>query len=74
MLKTAGLGLRSIQKNTSIKTIFLLFNQCFIKSQSLTYFQLEHFQHLNFGQNKVRCPDCCAGPNHCAQFKLEIAS
>ena len=55
--------------------MFRLFNKNYLlKVEVLVFFNKEHFQHVNFGQNKLRRPHCCVGANNCTQFKLEIAS
>ena len=52
-----------------------LFNKNYLlKVEVLVFSNKEHFQHVNFGQNKLRRPHCCVGANNCTQFKLEIAS
>ena len=48
------LGLRSIQKKYFIKTIFCLFNKNYLLKVEVSLFSnKEHFQHMNFGQNKL---------------------
>ena len=62
-------------KKYFIKTIFFLFNKNYLLKVEVSLFSnKEHFQHINFGQNKLTyiCRHCCAGANHCTRFNLEI--